>query len=175
MGNAPHTQLFSERIPKGDDRPRKICDNCGFIDYRNPKIVVGSVAVRDGRILMCRRAIEPRNGFWTLPAGFMELGEDVMRGAAREAREEANAEIEVTGLIGVYSVPHVGQVHLMFRANLIGDIAPGPESLEVAMMAYEDIPWADIAFPTVAHALHDWRRLGGNEVPVTAMPPMPVY
>jgi ADP-ribose pyrophosphatase YjhB (NUDIX family) len=175
MATSSSTPRFSEVIPEGDDRLRKICDNCGFIDYRNPRIVVGSVAVRDGAILMCRRAISPRRGFWTLPAGFMELGEDVVAGAEREAFEEACAAIRVTSLIGVYSIPHIGQVHMMFSAELLSDIAAGPESTEVAMMAYEDIPWDQIAFPTVGAALRDWRSRTSAPLPHASMSADPAY
>ncbi len=131
-----------------------MCNRCDFVDYVNPKIVTGSVVTAaDGRILLCRRAIEPRKGFWTLPAGFMEEGETVEEAALREAREEASADIEIDRLLAVYSVPRISQVQIMFRARLISDIAPGPESEEVRLTAWREIPWSKLAFPTVVWAL----------------------
>lgn len=141
---------------------RAVCAHCSFVDYKNPKIVVGAVATWDEKILMCRRAIEPRKGFWTLPAGFLEISESVEAGAMREAYEEARARIEIDRVLAVYSVPRIAQVHIMFRARLLSpDVAAGPESLETAMLDYEDIPWKEIAFPTVSWALkhfHESRR-----------------
>ncbi len=119
----------------------------------NPKIVTGAVVFKDDYILICRRAIEPRKGFWTLPAGFMEEGESVEEAARREAREEACAEIEIDGVLGVYSVPRISQVQIMFRAKLLSDIAPGPESEEVKLVRWADIPWSQMAFPTGIWAL----------------------
>lgn len=148
---------FSARIPPGEDRERRICDACGFIDYVNPRIVTGVVAHAGGRILLCRRAIEPRRGFWTLPAGFMELGESAEDGARREAREEACAELEIEALLGLYSVPRIGQVQIFFRARLLNEPAAGPESLEVGLFAWEDIPWSELAFPSVPWALSHHR------------------
>src|SRR5690606_35177077 len=144
---------FSRKVPAGEDRERRVCDSCGFIDYVNPRIVAGVVAHRDGEILLCRRAIDPRRGFWTLPAGFMELGESVEEGAAREAAEEAGAEVSMDALLGVYSIPRIGQVQLFFRARLLNTPIAGPESLEVAMFRWENIPWAELAFPSVRWAL----------------------
>ncbi|MEM0987063.1 MAG: NUDIX hydrolase [Pseudomonadota bacterium] len=145
---------FEDKIPDGDDRVRKVCRICGFIAYENPKIVAGSVVTADdGRILLCKRAIEPRKGFWTLPAGFMELNESVAEGAAREAREEANADIEIEGVLAIYDVPRISQVQIMFRARLMSDISPGPESQEVGLYEWKDIPWSELAFPTVVWAL----------------------
>ncbi len=144
---------FNTQIPDGDDRPRRVCGHCGFVDYVNPKIVAGSVVTREGRILLCKRAIEPRKGFWTLPAGFMEEGETVEAAAAREAMEEACAEIRIEQILAVYSVPRISQVQVMFRAELVSEIAPGPESVEVGLYDWRDIPWRALAFPTVAWAL----------------------
>lgn len=158
-------QAFTARTPEGEDRDRLVCDTCGFIAYVNPKIVVGSIVTYQDKILMCRRAIEPRVGFWTLPAGYLEEGESVEDGARREAREEACAEIEIDGLLAYYSVRHLSQVQLMFRARLLHErIAPGPESREVALVAWDDIPWRELAFPSVAWALNhykQWREGGG--------------
>jgi ADP-ribose pyrophosphatase YjhB (NUDIX family) len=153
------TARFVRRVPEGDDRERLVCGDCGFVAYENPKIVVGSVVAEGGRILLCRRAIEPRRGFWTLPAGYMENGETVEQGAAREAWEEAQARIALDGVLAVCSIPRISQVQILFRARLAEPgFAAGPESLEVGLFAWEDIPWDEIAFPTVKWALDAWRR-----------------
>ncbi len=146
-------EQFEHRVPEGDDRTRRICSTCGFIDYQNPRIVAGSVVLSGRKILLCRRAIEPRKGYWTLPAGYMELGETVEEAAAREALEEACATIEIDRILSVYSIPRIGQVQTMFRARLASDIKPGPESLEVGLFDWKDIPWSELAFPTVVWAL----------------------
>jgi ADP-ribose pyrophosphatase YjhB (NUDIX family) len=153
------SERFSLRTPEGDTHERKVCDTCGFIAYDNPKIVVGSVVAHGGQVLLCRRAIEPRRGYWTLPAGFMELGESAAEGAAREAMEEAGAAIVIEGLLGVYSVPRIGQVHLMFRARFLGEprFEAGPESEAVALYDWAAIPWGEIAFPSGHWALEAWR------------------
>jgi len=155
---------FVRQIPDGDNRERMMCPDCGHIAYENPKVVVGAVVMEGSRVLLCRRAIEPRRGFWTLPAGYLELGETVEEGAAREAQEEANAMIELDGLLAVYSVARIGQVQLIYRARFAGPPAfsPGPESLDVRLFDWEDIPWAEIAFPTVHWALNAWRQLGDH-------------
>jgi len=153
---------FERRVPEGDDRERMICAACGYIDYQNPKIVVGTVVVSDNKILMCRRAIEPRRGFWTLPAGYLELGETPEEGAAREAMEEANAAILIDGLLGIFSVARIGQVQVIFRGRFADSdtevFSAGPESLEVALYTWEQIPWNEIAFPTVRWALNAWNE-----------------
>lgn len=156
-------QRFLKAVPDGDDRERDVCGHCGFVDYRNPKIVAGSVVAFEGKILLCRRAIEPRRGFWTLPAGYLELGESVEDGARREAWEEARATIIIDAMLAVYSVPRISQVQIMFRARLDApDFAAGPESLEVGLFAWETIPWPDIAFPTVGWALRQWKEVEGK-------------
>ena len=146
---------FIRHIPEGEDRERKMCADCGHVDYENPKVVVGSVVVSDGSVLMCRRAIEARKGFWTLPAGYMELGEILQEGAARE---EAEATIEIEGILGVFSIARIGQVQVIFRASFSEAgtpvCAPGPESLDVRLFAPDEIPWQDIAFPSVHWALN---------------------
>ena len=147
---------FELQVPPGDDKERRVCQRCDFIDYQNPKIVAGSVIIKDGRFLLCKRAIEPRKGYWTLPAGFMELGESVEEAARREAQEEACADIEIDRLLAVYSVPRIGQVQVMFRARLNGDFGIGPESEDVALYDWADIPWSQLAFPTVVWALSDY-------------------
>ncbi len=153
-----------ERIPDGDDRHRYVCSSCGTVHYSNPNIVVGCVVEHESRILLCKRAINPRSGFWTLPAGFLEHAETTAEGAARETWEEALARVDIHDLFSLISVPHIGQVHMFYRASLqTPEFRPGPESLEVALFAEEDIPWDDIAFPTVGHTLRwylDDRRNG---------------
>ncbi|SEO72647.1 NUDIX hydrolase [Aquisalimonas asiatica] len=145
---------FTRRIPEGDDRERLVCDDCGFIQYENPKIVVGSVAYWGDRILLCRRAIEPRIGYWTLPAGYLELGEDVQVGARREAWEEARAQMEIEQLLAVYTIQRISQVQLIYRARLTSpEVSAGPESREVALFHPDEIPRDEIAFPTVHWAL----------------------
>lgn len=145
------------RVPPGDALPRFLCDQCGEIHYQNPKLVVGAVPEWEGRVLLCRRAIEPRYGYWTLPAGFMENDETAGDGAARETQEEAGARIELVGAYTLLSVPMVNQVHLFFRARLLDlDFAPGEESLEVALFEEADIPWKEIAFRTVGLTLKHW-------------------
>lgn len=147
-GDLPIT--FRKRVPDGDSLERNICGHCGFVDYQNPKIVVGAVVRHEDRILMCRRAIEPRSGFWTIPAGYLELNETPEAGAAREAMEEACAKIRIEGLLAIYSVPRISQVQLIYRATLAeSSIAAGPESLEVALRRWDEIPYDAIAFPTV--------------------------
>ncbi len=150
---------FSAKTPPGDDKIRQVCNDCGFVDYVNPKIVAGAVVTQGTKILLCRRAIQPRRNFWTLPAGFMEEGETVEAGAAREAMEEANAEIAIDQLLGIYSVPRISQVQIMFRAKLMSDISPGPESLEVGLFEWKDIPWRELAFPTVVWALTHYAQI----------------
>jgi ADP-ribose pyrophosphatase YjhB (NUDIX family) len=162
--SSPLPPNFTVTTPPGEDRPRQTCTTCGFINYVNPKIVAG-VVVSDGegRILLCRRAIEPRRGFWTVPAGFMEERESTSQGAAREVFEEANARVAIDALLGIYEVPRISQVHFMYRGTLTSDIAPGPESLEVKMFAYDDIPWDEIAFPTGVWALRDWAKVADQQ------------
>ena len=146
-------------IPDGDNRERQVCPDCGFINYENPKIVVGSVVLWENRILLCRRAIEPRRGFWTLPAGYMELHESTVQTAEREAWEEALAKITIDGLLAVYSIPRISQVQLIYRARLTSpNFAAGPESLEVALFAWDEIPWNELAFPSVKWALDHYRE-----------------
>ena len=149
-------QPVSLVIPPDDSRLRHVCGNCRTIHYQNPKMVVGSIPLwrDDASVLLCRRAIEPRHGYWTLPAGFMENSETTEEAAARETMEEAGARIELQGLFSLLNVPHVHQVHLFYRAHLLDlDYAAGTESLEVRLFRETDIPWEEIAFPTVSQTL----------------------
>lgn len=152
--NTVNNPRFERRVPEGDDRERLVCPDCNFVFYENPKIVVGSVVYLEDRILLCRRAIEPRAGYWTLPAGYLELGESAEAGARREAQEEARAEIGIEQLLGVYSIPRINQVQLIYRARLLDpDVSAGPESREVGLFLWDGIPWDEIAFPSVHWAL----------------------
>lgn len=151
---------FVQGVPQGDDRERDVCTHCGFIVYENPKVVVGSVAVADQHILLCKRAIEPRKGYWTLPAGYMELGETVEQAALREAWEEARARLKIDRILAVYSIPHISQVQVMFRTGLENpdSIACGPESDAVKLFLWDEIPWTELAFPSVYWALNHYRE-----------------
>jgi ADP-ribose pyrophosphatase YjhB (NUDIX family) len=152
---------FERRIPEGDTRERLVCPGCGHIDYQNPKIVAGAVVAHRGRVLLCRRAIEPRRGFWSLPAGYMELGETIEEGARREAREETATEIALDGLLAVFSIGRIGQIQIIYRARFADPATPrfaaGVESSDVRLFAWEAIPWDEIAFPTVRWSLDAWR------------------
>jgi ADP-ribose pyrophosphatase YjhB (NUDIX family) len=145
------------RVPPGDQLPRFVCDSCGTIHYQNPRVVVGCVPVHEGRILLCRRAIEPRRGYWTVPAGFMENGESLQQGAARECQEEALADVEIGSLLSLVSILSAHQVHVFFRANLrTPEFGAGPESLEVKLVTPEEIPWGDIAFQSTTFSLQKY-------------------
>lgn len=160
MNSETQTPGFQRRIPEGDTHERDVCGTCGFIHYVNPKIVTGSIVRYGGRILLCRRAIEPRRGFWTLPAGFMEVGESAEQAAVREAREEANADIVIDRLLAVYSIPRIAQVQIMYLAHLPApSFSAGPESLEVMLAGWQDIPWQELAFPSVRWALEQYRTV----------------
>ena len=158
----PH---FERRVPDGDNVERDVCGRCGHIHYTNPKIVAGSVVVHEGRFLLCRRAIEPRKGLWTLPAGFLEEHETPEAGAQREAREEACAEIVLDALLAVYTVAHISQIQLIYRGRLATpEFAAGPESLEVRLFDWDEIPWREIAFPSVKWALRHYRESCDRQV-----------
>ena len=157
-----------EQIPEGDDRSRHVCTACATVHYQNPKIVAGCIPVWNDRLLLCRRAIEPRHGLWTLPAGFMENGESTEQAAARETREEACATVENMKLYGVFSIPHINQVYMMFRADLRnGEYRPGPESLDVDLFEEHQILWDELAFPVVKLTLeHYFEDLKSNHFPI---------
>ena len=141
-------------IPEGDNRPRHVCPSCGAVHYQNPKVVVGCIPVWKDRVLLCRRAIEPRYGLWTVPAGFMENGETSQQGAARETLEEACARVDVEGLYTLFNLPYINQVYLLYRSRLLDlDFAAGEESLEVALFREQEIPWEALAFPVIRESL----------------------
>jgi ADP-ribose pyrophosphatase YjhB (NUDIX family) len=147
------------QIPEGDNRERMICADCGYILYDNPKIVVGAVVRWGEQVLLCRRAINPRRNFWTLPAGYLELHESTSAGAEREVWEEACARIQIEGLLAIYDIPRISQVQLIYRARLAEEkFAAGEESLEVALFGWDEIPWDELAFPSVRWALHHERE-----------------
>lgn len=154
---------FQRQVPEGDDRTRLVCGDCGFVQYENPKVVVGAVVSWQDRILLCRRAINPRIGYWTLPAGYLELNESADAGAKREAWEEARAEIEIEQLLAVYAIPRISQLQLIYRAQLINPaIEPGPESEELDLFLWDDVPWDDLAFPSVHWALGHFHAVRGQ-------------
>jgi len=154
---------FERRVPDGDNVERQVCQTCGHIHYVNPKIVSGAVCSWHGRILLCRRAIEPRRGFWTIPAGYLEEQEAPAEGARREAWEEALAPIVIDRLLGVYAVPRISQVQLIYRASLEREeFGVGTESLEVRLFSWEEIPWNELAFPSVYAALNHFREVEGR-------------
>ena len=152
--------------PQDDHRERHVCTVCGTVHYQNPKVIAGAIPEwTDGRILLCRRAIEPRSGLWTLPAGFMENGETTSQAAARETLEEANARVDVLGLYAMYNLPYINQVQLLFRARLLDlDFSPGVESLEVALFGENEIPWDTLAFRPIRYTLEHFfsDRRSGN-------------
>jgi ADP-ribose pyrophosphatase YjhB (NUDIX family) len=156
--------LVELRIPEGDTLPRHVCSACNIIHYQNPKIVVGSIPEWEDRILLCRRAIEPRQGLWTLPGGFMENAETLVQGAERETLEEANARVEMGDLYSIYNLPHINQVHVLFRARMLDlDFKPGIESLDVKLFHEAEIPWDTLAFRVISEPLRRYfeeRRKG---------------
>lgn len=164
------------RIPAGDTLPRYVCDQCETVHYENPKVVVGCIPEWGDRILLCKRAIEPRLGFWTLPAGFLENGETAAAGAVRETLEEAEARVDIGPLYTFYNLPHINQIYLMFRGRLLDlDFGPGSESLEVRLFREDEIPWQEIAFRTVGETLKHFfadRARGQFEFHLGDIPPM---
>ena len=152
------------KVPPGDTLPRHICNACTTIHYQNPRMIVGCIAEWEDKILLCRRAIEPRYGLWTVPAGFMENGETTYAGAARETLEEANARVEIGPLYALYNIPHINQVYILFRARMLDtDFSAGAETLETRLFAEPEIPWKDLAFATVRNTLRRYyedRRTG---------------
>ena len=154
-------------VPEGEHLPRHVCTQCRTIHYQNPKLVVGCVPDYQGRLLICRRAIEPRRGYWTVPAGFMENGETLQQAAARESQEEALADVEIGSLLTVVHVLHAHQVHVFFRAKLTSSaFGAGPESLDARLIDHRDIPWDELAFPSTRFALESF--LADREAGTTA-------
>jgi ADP-ribose pyrophosphatase YjhB (NUDIX family) len=161
-----------ETIPDGDNRARLVCPDCGYIAYSNPKIVVGAVCSWEDRILLCRRAIAPSLGRWTIPAGFLEVGESTAQGAAREVWEEAKAKVTIETLVGIYEIPHISQVNIIYRALMTAaEFAPGEESQAVDLFAWDAIPWEDLAFPSVRWSLERFRAGGGPWFQTALLPP----
>ena len=143
-----------EKIPLGDHQLRRVCTDCGNIHYINPKVICGALVLWENKVLLCRRAIEPRYGLWTLPAGYMELFETMEQGAARETQEEAEAEIEIKQLYCMYNIPRIGQIYVLFKADLVdGVFGAGEESIECRLFEEHEIPWSELAFPSVEHTL----------------------
>ena len=164
---------IEHRIPDGDNMPRNICAACGTIHYQNPKVVVGCLPEWDDQVLLCKRAIEPRLGWWTLPAGFLENGETVVAGAVRETLEEASARVDIGNLYTMISLPQISQVYMVFRAQLLDlDFGPGPESLEVRLFREDEIPWEEMAFRTIGRTLRNYfldRKLGAFPTRVSVL------
>jgi ADP-ribose pyrophosphatase YjhB (NUDIX family) len=160
-------------IPEGDTHERRLCPSCHAVHYENPRIVVGCVPEHEGRILICRRAIEPRRGYWTVPAGFLENGETLEAGAARESHEEALAEVQIGSLLAVVNIPEACQVHVFFRARLASPgYGVGIESLEATLVEQAAIPWQDIAFRSTTYALQHYlvdRETGASDTHVTTL------
>ncbi len=152
------------KVPAGDNRQRLVCPECEYVAYENPKVVVGVIATWEDKLLMCKRAIAPRLGYWTLPAGFMEMGESPQEGAAREAWEEAYAELEIIDLLAVYSLRHISQLQLFYRARLLSpEVSVGMESEEVGLFAFDRLPATDLAFPSVHWAIDHFQQVRGAE------------
>ncbi len=159
MSNQMPPGPVTRKVPEGDSRERLVCDDCGYVFYSNPKVMVGSVAIWQDRILLCRRDIEPRSGYWTLPAGYLENGETTAAGAKREAMEETGAELELDHVLAVYSIPRISQVQVIYAARLVSpDVYAGDETQKVGLFAWDDIPWGELAFPSVRWALQHWRE-----------------
>jgi ADP-ribose pyrophosphatase YjhB (NUDIX family) len=159
---------LTRRIPEADDRERHVCDSCGEVHYVNPRIIVCALPCFEDKVLLCKRAIEPRYGLWTLPGGFMELGESTIEAAARETLEEAGARIDGLELYAMYHIIHIDQVHMFYRARLRDfDFAPGTESLEVRLLREDEVPWQDMAFLAVTDTLrHYFRDLPTQRFPL---------
>jgi len=149
----------SSRIPDGDNRKRFICDSCDEIHYQNPKIITGCLPIHADKVLLCRRAIFPRQNYWTLPAGFMENGETSEQGASRETTEEAQANVSIKSLYTLFNLPHISQVYMFYRAELIDlNFSPGIESTDVRLFTESEIPWDTLAFPVIRNTLLHYFR-----------------
>ena len=158
-------QKFNKEVPEGDNRERTVCDNCGMIFYENPKVVAGCLLVWKDKILLCKRATEPRAGYWTLPAGFLENQESIEEGALRETEEEAKLRVSNVKLFTVLSVPHIDQIYTFFTGKVVNyDFGPTPESSEVKLFKYDDIPWDELAFPTVIKTIKLFLEHGDDKI-----------
>ncbi len=158
-----------EEIPHGDNRARLVCPDCGYVEYSNPKVVTGALCFWQDQVLLCRRAINPRKGFWTFPGGYLELNETTADGAMREAREEANVQIHIDGLIGVYELPHISHIYVIHHARLASpDYSPGAESEDVQLFHWDDIPWDELAFSSVKWALDRHRAAAPADIHTAA-------
>ncbi|MBJ9985858.1 NUDIX hydrolase [Acinetobacter sp. S40] len=147
-------QLTTARIPLGDHQIRQVCEGCNQVHYVNPKVVCGALVTWENKVLLCRRAIEPRYGYWTLPAGYMELFETMEQGAIRETWEEAEASIDIEQLLCIYDFPEIGHIYMLFKAQLIeGKFGVGPETLETRLFSEEEIPWSELAFSSISRTL----------------------
>jgi ADP-ribose pyrophosphatase YjhB (NUDIX family) len=165
-----------KQIPVNDDRLRFVCPQCEIIHYQNPKVVVGCLPIAGQQVLLCRRAREPRLGFWTIPAGFMENGETMLDGALRETREEAAAKVKGETLYRLFDIPHINQVYVFYLGELDGGFGIGPESLESKLFSEDEIPWSELAFPIVTDVLTEYfedRKIG--EFPIRVSTPSPLW
>lgn len=150
-------QKTTDKIPLGDHKVRQVCSHCGTIHYVNPKVICGALAIWENKVLLCRRAIEPRYGLWTLPAGYMELFETMEQGAARETHEEAEAQVEIEQLYCMYNIPRIGQIYVLFKSNIIeGKFGAGEETIESRLFEEHEIPWGELAFPSVERTLRHY-------------------
>ena len=159
---------ISLKIPEGDNRERYVCDSCNTIHYSNPNVVVGTLPTFEDKILLCKRAIEPRVGLWTLPAGFLENGESLLEGAWREPKEETQAEVEMHNILAIFNIPQINQIYVIYKASILeNSYGPTSESLDVKLFSKEDIPWEKIAFPFVPKAInHYYDNFEKKEIPM---------
>lgn len=165
-------ETVTEQVPEGDDRLRWVCSACNFIHYQNPNVVVGCLPTAGSKVLLCKRAIEPQKGLWTLPAGFLENGETMQDGALRETWEEARAKLEQVELYRLFDLPYINQIYVFYRGELKGDFGSGPESLDVQLFDEEHIPWAELAFPVITDVLEEFfKDRNGPHYPVRVSKP----
>ena len=159
---------ISLKIPEGDNRERYVCDSCNTIHYSNPNVVVGTLPTFEDKILLCKRAIEPRVGLWTLPAGFLENGESLLEGAWRETKEETQADVEMHKILAIFNIPQINQIYVIYKASILeNSYGPTSESLDVKLFSKEDIPWEKIAFPFVPKAInHYYDNFEKKEIPM---------
>lgn len=164
---------ISQRVPEGDSRTRYVCDNCDIIFYQNPKLITGTLPICGDKVVLCRRAIEPRQGYWTLPAGFMENGESTEQGALRESWEEAEVSLDNVELYRLFDLPHIDQVYIFYKGDIVdGKFGVGSESLEVALFAEDEIPWDELAFYIVGEILREYfedRKVGQFPIRISSL------